>query len=72
MIKHILLIGFAILLTKCHASKEYCQPGNNECWPTVEELESFKSSLSQANECLPNFPTFTSEDEPGEMTSNVW
>ena len=46
------------------ATKEYCQPGES-CWPTIEEVEQFKSYLSPTDEECYSLPTFTSLDEPG-------
>ena len=54
-------------------TKDYCQPGNESCWPKTEEIEDFKNSLTAPNaECLENFPTFTSKDEPGDAIYNSW
>ena len=67
-ISYIFLLCLALV-----SSKEYCQPGNSECWPNGEQVEAFKASLSSPNgECLESFPTFTSKDEEGETIMNNW
>ena len=54
-------------------TKEYCQPGNESCWPTSDEIENFKNSLTApSSECLQSFPTFTSKNEPGDQIYNSW
>ena len=70
-IKMLCIIFTLLFYTTIVYSKEYCQPGNS-CWPNMEEIEGFKSSLSDVNECLNNFPTFTSKDEQGDMVLNEW
>ena len=70
-IKMLCIIFTLLFYTTIVYSKEYCQPGNS-CWPNMEEIEVFKSSLSDVNECLNNFPTFTSKDEQGDMVLNEW
>ena len=71
MLSHRFVI-FINLLSLVFA-KDFCQPDNPSCWPTSEEIETFKNSLTQPNsECLENFPTFTSKDDPGHVIYNAW
>ena len=54
-------------------AKDFCQPGDENCWPTLDEIEIFKTSLSPSSvDCLDTFPTFTSKDEPGQLQYNRW
>lgn len=67
------LVLFSLALISTANAKEYCQPDNTSCWPTANEIEAFKASLEVADdECLVDFPTFTSVDEPGELLYNYW
>ena len=54
----------------------YCQPGD-PCWPTKEEIQKLKLDIddpdhSLIDDCMDNFPLFTSKDEPGEKIQNTW
>ena len=63
-----LFTGFLLFRFSIGSSaRHYCQPGES-CWPTVEEVEQFKSYLSPADdeECH-SLPTFSSFDEPGKL-----
>ena len=51
------------------SAKQYCQPGQ-ECWPTLAEVEEFKSYLTPTNDDCHGFPTFSSIDEPGNINWN--
>ena len=53
-------------LDVCLPAKQYCLPGH-DCWPTLEEVEEFKSYLTPTNEDCHGFPTYSSIDEPGNM-----
>ena len=60
-----------LLFAVTHA-KDYCQP-NQECWPTEEEIATFKGSLHEPTaECLEDFPTFVSQDDQGPFIYNTW
>ena len=59
----LLLIESSIASSERH----YCQPGES-CWPTIEEVEQFKSYLSPTNEECHSLPTFSSFDEPGKKS----
>ena len=61
-----------IILTVSSYGKEYCQPVNTSCWPNTEEINHFKASLSDTNDCLNNFPTYTSTDKQGALVYNKW
>ena len=51
----------------------YCQPTDSTCWPTYDEIEKLKGSLTQPDSsCLQQFPTFMSKDEQGPITENAW
>ena len=53
--------------------RDFCQPGDTRCWPTNEEINQFRNSLSTADaNCLNNFPTFTSKDHEGGLIINTW
>ena len=53
--------------------RNFCQPGDTRCWPTNEEINQFRNSLSTADaNCLNNFPTFTSKDNEGGLIINTW
>ena len=53
-------------------AREYCQPDNGTCWPTEDQIQDLKKSLSAPNDCLTNVPTFLSLDEEGELIINKW
>ena len=56
-----------------YGARDFCQPGDTTCWPTNEEIDQFKNSLSRADaNCLRNFPTFTSKDNEGGLIVNTW
>ena len=55
------------------SSKEYCQPDDDSCWPSQDEIDFFEVSLDPpTSECLENFPTFTSADHRGAPVYNQW
>ena len=61
-----LFTGFLLFKFSIGSSaRHYCQPGES-CWPTVEEIEQFKSYLSPTDEECHSLPTFSSFDEPGK------
>ena len=67
------LLIIRVIFLPLTISKEFCQPHNESCWPSTEEISIFKNSLMSPNaECLENFPTFTSKDEPGTPIYNHW
>ncbi len=69
--KTVLLLFFAAL--GLASARTYCQPEDSQCWPTSEEIEEFKSSLSpETLDCLNDFPTFTSQDDKGPIIWNQW
>ena len=53
-------------------AREYCQPSNSTCWPTKDQIQDLKKSLSVPNDCLTNIPTFSSLDEEGDLIINEW
>ena len=62
-----LFTGFLLFRFSIGSSaRHYCQPGES-CWPTVEEVDQFKSYLSPADEECHSLPTFSSFDEPGKL-----
>ncbi len=55
------------------SSREFCTPNDAGCWPSDEEIESFKLSLSSpTSDCLDFVPTFSSKSDPGELIYNYW
>lgn len=67
------LVLLLSLLTNVANCIEYCQPETASCWPTPDEIQAFKANLEEPNdECLVDFPTFTSLDEPGDLLYNYW
>ena len=47
----------------------FCQP-EDPCWPTLEEISAFASSLNPSQpDC---WGSFASADEPGEYVDNFW
>ena len=70
------MLGRSIIFASWAAlalGKNYCQPSDSSCWPTSQEIEEFKSSLSPpSGQCLQDFPTYASKDEPGDPINNVW
>ena len=60
-------IAFLSRFSEGFSGKHYCQPGE-ECWPTLEEIHEFQNKLSPTDDACYGLPTFSSKDEPGNIS----
>ena len=61
----LLLLG----LSGSSLAGRFCQP-EDACWPTLEEISAFASSLNPSQpDC---WGSFASREEPGEYVDNLW